>query len=144
MALAGLRSPISCPAFCPISKKPFLIVLPDRKDAEKIYKELRFFMSGKDVRLYEFPPYDISPLTGLSPLSEVVTRRVQSLYALMSNKSPVVITSLEAIFFRILPKKAFVKSLDYFETGESIDRDIFSPQTRNHRLPQGIPYRRKR
>ena len=106
-------------------QKPFLIVLPDRKDAEKIYKELRFFMSGKDVRLYEFPPYDISPLTGLSPLSEVVTRRVQSLYALMSNKSPVVITSLEAVLFRILPKKAFVQSLDYFETGESIDRDIF-------------------
>ncbi len=112
-------------------QKPCMIILPGRKEAEKLYKELQFFMSVKDnqippedMRLHEFPPYDISPLTGLSPHSEVVTRRLQSLYALMSNKNPVVITSLEAIFFRILPKEAFVRALDYLEVGESVDRNL--------------------
>jgi len=106
-------------------QKPCLIVLPDRKEAEKLFRELQFFMSGKDMRLYEFPPYDMSPLTGLSPHSEVVTRLLQSLYVLISNKNPVVITSVETIFFRILPKEAFVRSLDYLEVGESVDRDLF-------------------
>jgi len=106
-------------------QKPCLIILPGRKEAEKLYRELQFFISDKDMRLHEFPPYDMSPLTGLSPHSEVVTRRLQSLYVLISNKNPIVITSIETIFFRILPKEAFVRSLDYLEVGESMDRDLF-------------------
>ena len=111
-------------------KKPCLLVLPDKETAEKIYKELCFFMSVQDVRmqseavrLYEFPPYDISPLTGLSPHRELVTRRLQALYALMTNEHAVVITSLEAVSYKILPKEALVRSLEYFEIGEEVDRE---------------------
>ncbi len=112
-------------------QKPCLVVLPGRKEAEKLYKELRFFMSEPDVqmtpddmRLHEFPLYDLSPLTGLSPHREVVTRRLQSLHALMSDKNPIVITSIEAIFLRILPKAALVRHLEYLEAGEEIERDL--------------------
>ena len=72
-------------------KKTCLVVLPDKKEAEKFYNELKFFLPSPDnpiqsgiKRLYEFPPYDISPLTGLSPHLEVVTKRLQALYALMT------------------------------------------------------------
>ena len=77
------------------------------------------------MRLHEFLPYDLTPLTGLSPHREVLTRRLQALYALMSNKNPVIITSLEAISFRILPKEAFVRALEYLEVGEELDRAVF-------------------
>jgi transcription-repair coupling factor (superfamily II helicase) len=113
-------------------KRPCLAILPDKKEAEKLYTELRFFMSDPGLsaanggmRLHEFPPYDLSPLTGLSPHREVVTHRLQALYALMSNDSPVIITSLEAISFRILPKDAFVRALEYLEVGEEVDRALF-------------------
>jgi transcription-repair coupling factor (superfamily II helicase) len=112
-------------------QKPCLVVLPGRKEAEKLYKELRFFMSEPDVqmtpddmRLHEFPLYDLSPLTGLSPHREVVTRRLQSLHALMSDKNPIVITSIEAISLRVLPKAALVRHLEYLEAGEEIERDL--------------------
>jgi len=112
-------------------KKTCLVILPDKKAAEKFYKELNFFMSAPDtsvqsgnMRLYEFPPYDISPLTGLSPHREVVTRRLQAMYALMTNESSIVITSLEAASYRILPKEVLVRSLEYFEIGEEVDRDL--------------------
>ncbi len=111
--------------------RPCLVILPDKKEAENFYKQLRFFMSAPDtqadfgaMRLYEFPPYDISPLTGLSPHREVVTRRLQTLYALMSNENPVVITSLEAISYRTMPKEALIKSLEYLEVEEEVDRDL--------------------
>ncbi|MCP4578542.1 MAG: transcription-repair coupling factor [Deltaproteobacteria bacterium] len=111
-------------------KKTCLVVLPDKKAADNFHKELSFFMSAPDTltrsgnrRLYEFPPYDISPLTGLSPHREVVTRRLQALYALMTDENSVVITSLEAVSYRILPKEALVRSLEYFEIGEEVDRD---------------------
>ena len=111
-------------------KKPCLVVLPDKKIAEKLYKELSFFMSVQDdpmqseaIRLYEFPPYDISPLTGISPHQEIVTRRLQALYALMTDKHAAVITSLEAASYKILPKEGLVRSLEYFEVGEEVDRE---------------------
>ena len=113
-------------------QKPCLVILPDRKDAERLCKELRFFMPGlngqtniQDTRLCDFPPYDLSPLTGLSPHREVLSRRIQALYSLMSLEKPIVVTSLDAISFSILPKKAFVKSLEFMEVGEEVDRDLF-------------------
>ncbi len=111
-------------------KKPCLAILPSKKEAEKLHKELRFFMPEEDLqgdssgmRLHEFPPYDLTPLTGLSPHKEVVTRRLQSLYSLVSDPAPVVITSLEAVSLKIMPKKTLVQSLEYLEVGEDADRD---------------------
>ena len=43
----------------------------------------------------------------------------------MSDENPVVITSLEAVSFSILPKEAFVKSIEFLEVGEEVDREIF-------------------
>lgn len=113
-------------------KKPCLVILPGKKEAERLYKELQFFMPGSEaesgsgkVRLYEFPPYNMSPLTGLSPHTEIVTKRLQALYALLSDKNPVVITCLDSLVSRVLPKEAFVRSLEYLETGEEVDRDLF-------------------
>ncbi|MCP4683502.1 MAG: transcription-repair coupling factor [Desulfobacterales bacterium] len=111
-------------------KRPCLLIHSRAKEAEKLFKELRFFMPVSDngppidmERLYEFPPYDISPLTGLSPHLEIVTKRLQALYALINHKNPVIITSIEALCFRVLPKESLVKALDYLEAGEEIDRD---------------------
>ncbi len=109
-------------------EKPTLVIFPDKKEAGKFFRELNFFLStsetqAKKARLYEFPHYDISPLTGLSPHREIVTRRLQTLYALMTDKNPVVITSLEAVSYRIIPKEALVRSLEYFEVGEEIVRE---------------------
>jgi transcription-repair coupling factor (superfamily II helicase) len=113
-------------------QKPCMVILPDRKEAERLYRELRFFMPDRqkqsnapDIRLFEFPPYDLSPLTGLSPHRDVLNRRIQALYSLMSDKNPVVITSLDAVSFSILPKEAFVRSLEFLEVGEEVDREIF-------------------
>jgi len=114
-------------------QKPCLIILPHKKEAEKLYGELMFFMSSdrpqatpEHLRLNTFPPYDLSPLSGLSPHVEVLTRRIQAMYALISNRNPVVITSLEAILFRVMPKKALVGSLEYFEEGEELERELLA------------------
>lgn len=111
-------------------QKPCLVILPSKKEAKKLYQELVFFMPEPDpqtdpenIRLHEFPPYDLSPLTGLSPHREIVTRRLQALNALIYDKTPIVITSMDAIFLRMLPKNEFVRHLEYLETGEEIERD---------------------
>ncbi|MDY7037161.1 MAG: transcription-repair coupling factor, partial [Thermodesulfobacteriota bacterium] len=111
-------------------EKPFLVILPRAKDAGRFYKELEFFFPEVYVhadpgerRLYDFPVYDLSPLTGLSPHKDVVTRRLQALYTLTSQKNPIVVTSIEAILLRILPKEIMIKALEYMEVGEEVERE---------------------
>ena len=109
---------------------PTLLVLPREKDTNRFYRELAFFLSRsqdkqapEERRLHDFPLYDISPLTGLSPHRDVVTRRIQSLYMLMSGERPIVVTSMEAILLKIMPKEALTKAIDYLEVGEELERE---------------------
>ncbi|MDQ1334757.1 MAG: hypothetical protein QG552_1707 [Thermodesulfobacteriota bacterium] len=133
MAVVGLSGSAEAYVFARILAgldRPCIAVLPDRKDAERLYKGLRFFMSGPEadeassnLRLQQFFPYDMSPLTGLSPHRELVTRRIRALYSLTSDTNPIVVTSIEALCFRILPKASLLNSLEYLEPGEEVDRE---------------------
>ena len=111
-------------------ERPCLIVLPTAKEAKKFLRELEFFLPegwtrGEigERRLYPFPIYDISPLKGLSPHREIVSQRLEALYALASEKAPVVVTSAEALIFRILPKKEMMASVELLQVGEEVDRE---------------------
>ena len=113
-------------------ERPCLIVLPTAKEARKFMRELEFFLpkgwtTGEvgEHRLYSFPLYDISPLKGLSPHREIVSQRLEALYALASEKAPVVVTSAEAVALRILPKNEMMASVDLLQVGEEVDREKF-------------------
>ena len=112
------------------TERPCCIILPKAGDAGRFFRELEFFLPETSVqkesperRLFDFPLYDISPLTGLSPHRTIVNRRLQSLYALTSSRCPIIVTSLEAILFRIMPKEALIGALEYLEPGEEIRRE---------------------
>lgn len=113
-------------------QKPCLVILPEEQQAERLYKELAFFMSTAnggsepaEGRLHMFAAYELSPLTGLSPDREAVTRRLEALYSLTAETNPIVIVSLDAIAGRILPKEKLLQACDLLATGEEIDREAF-------------------
>ena len=111
-------------------ERPFIVLLPSAKEAARFFREVSFFMPEAYGRaepgergIYDFPAYDISPLSGLSPHRNVINRRLQALYALTSEKCPIVITSLEAVLFKIMPKDALIRALEYLEPGEEFERE---------------------
>lgn len=113
-----------------VFERPCLVVVPTARDANRVFRELGFFLPESytypdpgDRRLYEFPVYDISPLAGLSPHRNIINARLQSLYALTSEKNPIVITSIAAILLKIMPKDAFIDTLEYIEAGEEVARE---------------------
>ncbi|VBB47665.1 Transcription-repair-coupling factor [uncultured Desulfatiglans sp.] len=110
--------------------RPCLAVLPGKKQAEQFFQELQFFMAEQDNhrtggprRLYLLPPYDISPLSGLSPHREIVNLRIEALYALTSADNPVVVTSQEVLLYKLVPKGRLIQALEYLAAGEEIDRE---------------------
>ncbi|UCF72584.1 MAG: transcription-repair coupling factor [Deltaproteobacteria bacterium] len=103
---------------------PCLIMLPNSDEAGKFCTDLNFFLPHhNNKRVFLFPSYDISPLTGLSPPKELVTQRIEVLYALSTSNDPVVVTSLDALIMRLLPKEMLLNSVDYIAVNEEIDRD---------------------
>jgi len=111
-------------------KRPCIILASEAKDASRIASHLRFFLSetssdsrAEVQRIGEFSPYDISPLTGLSPALEIITARIESLYRLLSFDDSVVVTSVQGSFLKTLPKSAFLKAMDLIAVGEEVDRE---------------------
>ena len=115
--------------FLESQNRPCMILVPTQKEASRLSRQLEFFMSKQSVsypaagRVYRFPPYDISPLSGLSPHQEVITNRLEALFHLINHPTPIVVTSMDAAVFRTLPKAAFLASLELLEVGEQFDRD---------------------
>ncbi|NVL93377.1 MAG: transcription-repair coupling factor, partial [Desulfobacterales bacterium] len=105
-------------------ERPCLIVLPNSEEARGFYGDLDFFLPHHgDKRVCLFPSYDISPLMGLSPPRELISQRIEALYSLSTLTDPAVVTSLDALLMRILPKEMLLKSVDYIAINEDIDRD---------------------
>jgi transcription-repair coupling factor (superfamily II helicase) len=109
---------------------PCMVVLPSQEEASALYKDLDFFLATQNHQLtpekndlFLFPSYDISPLMGLSPPKELISRRIEALYSLCSGGEPVIVTSLDALMIRLLPKDILLSSVDYVAVNEEIDRD---------------------
>ncbi len=95
-------------------------------------KDMDFFFATQNKRstpeksgVFLFPPYDISPLTGLSPPKELISQRIEAIYSLCSMDNPLVITCVEALVTRLLPKEMLLDAVDLVAVGEEIDRDDF-------------------
>ncbi len=109
---------------------PCLIILPNPEEEGIFYKDLSFFLSNQNnrysldhKRLFLFPSYGISPLTGLSPPKELISQRIEALYSMSTSRNPVVVTSLPALMTRFLPKETLLSSVDYIAINEEVDRD---------------------
>ncbi|MFW6146837.1 MAG: transcription-repair coupling factor [Thermodesulfobacteriota bacterium] len=111
---------------------PCLVIMPSQQQAAAFFGDLDFFLDDQNHRslpgannLFFFPSYDISPLTGLSPPKELVTQRIEALYALSTLDNPVVVASLKALLTRVLPKEMLLSSVDLVTVNEEIDRNSF-------------------
>jgi len=112
--------------------RPCLVILPSQEEASAFFRDLEFFLAGQNHQLapeknalFIFPSYDISPLTGLSPPKELITQRIEALYALCCLNNPIVVASVEALLTHLLPKEMLLTSVDLIAVDEEIDRDDF-------------------
>ena len=107
-------------------KSPLLIILPDAKEAENFAEDLRFFLSGNSeehFEVLEFPPWDISPMSRLSPHPLIIGNRIHALYSILYQENSVIVVSANTIINKTLPKAAFVDYLEYLEVNEEAGRD---------------------
>ncbi|MEW6328390.1 MAG: transcription-repair coupling factor [Thermodesulfobacteriota bacterium] len=99
---------------------PIICVTPGLKEAELYATEFAFFCKRP---VFVFPSYEVFPFRELSPHKTTVSRRIETLYRMVSSDPNfIVVVPVEALLQKLLPKKVLTDFVDYIVTHEDLDR----------------------
>jgi transcription-repair coupling factor (superfamily II helicase) len=107
--------------------RPGLVVAPDAQTAEAFAADLRFYAGDREAsgplgrRVHYLPGWEVPPFEPLSPTREIVAARAEGLYHLLQTPDPVVVTTIEALGQRCLPRAAFADAVTYVVEGETLE-----------------------
>lgn len=116
------------------SRKPFLLVAPTDRDAERYLETISFFWgkdngrpdSPLDRRIWHFPSRS-GHKTHLIGKTETTARRIETLYAIRTATRPIlVVTSALALIERLTPPEILLNSVEYRVSGEEFDLEAFA------------------
>src|SRR3989337_4580176 len=77
--LAGCGKALVLASFVQETRRPILVLTPTGSEAENIYQDLLSFLGEEKVKY--FPSWEVLPWENISPESEIISQRVQTLYA---------------------------------------------------------------
>jgi transcription-repair coupling factor (superfamily II helicase) len=103
---------------------PIFVVAPSGKAAQSILEDLRFFQDAAGVPLFLFPSYNILPFKFLAYHNETAARRIYGLYQLLESKTPpIVVSTVDALLQKVIPKQEIINYAELIVAGEEIERD---------------------
>ncbi len=98
---------------------PLLVITADPEESWKIYEDLICFVGEEKVRL--FPSWEILPYELKVPHNEVIGRRLESLYDLVTGKDSVVVTTVRACMEKTIPPEELRKKSISLKVGKNVD-----------------------
>ncbi|MGB0844985.1 MAG: hypothetical protein ACPGVN_09615, partial [Alphaproteobacteria bacterium] len=108
-----------------------IFVARDDKHMNSIQQSLRFFMGETPV--LTFPAWDCLPYDRVSPQKELVGQRLTTLaqlarvdFSALKNPGLIVLTSINALLQRTVPKSAIADASFEASIGDDLDQDKFS------------------
>jgi len=102
-----------------------IAIVASTKDAEAFLEDLLFFFKKTNPPIIYFPPYNILPFKDLAYHSETAAKRIRTLYRLIVDEVPtIVVTTVDALLHKIIPKQEIINYAELIEKGEEIDRDL--------------------
>jgi len=103
---------------------PIFVVTPSTKAAQSILEDLRFFMHPAGAPLFLFPSYNLLPFKFLAYHNETAARRIYALYQLLESRTPpIVVSTVDALMQKIIPKQEIINYAELIVAGEEIERD---------------------
>jgi transcription-repair coupling factor (superfamily II helicase) len=106
-------------------KAPVIAIVASTKDAEVFLEDLLFFLKKTNTPIIYFPPYNILPFKDLAYHSETAAKRIRTLYRLIADQVPaIVVTTVDALLHKIIPKQEIINYAELIMKGEEIDRDL--------------------
>jgi transcription-repair coupling factor (superfamily II helicase) len=79
-------------------------VAPDVQQATQLEQELAFFLHGRDIPVLNFPDWETLPYDIFSPLPELISQRLLTLYRLSSIEKGVLVVPAGTLLQRLPPR----------------------------------------
>ena len=98
------------------TKKPICIVTYNEMQARRIKKDFSFF----DDYVRNFPKRDIISFDYIAESKDVLYDRISTLNDIVDKKSPIIITTIEAIMQKMITKESLYKNLITLKVGDEI------------------------
>jgi transcription-repair coupling factor (superfamily II helicase) len=103
---------------------PIFVLTPSTKAAQSILEDLRFFKPTADLPLFLFPSYNLLPFKFLAYHNETAAGRIYALYQLLESRTPpIVVSTVDALLQKIIPKQEVINYAELIVAGEEIERD---------------------
>ncbi len=117
----------------PLVDKDRLIITPTQKEAEILSQDLIFFIANENIKENEtilkkeiliYPDINIPPFTTLSIPSDIPARRMAILFSLLQGEGHrIIISSVEAVIRKTIPKEELIDDFFFIQTGEETDQN---------------------
>ncbi|MCL6269812.1 transcription-repair coupling factor [Sansalvadorimonas sp. 2012CJ34-2] len=104
-----------------------LIITSDTENADRLQRELGFFLNGanSEVELLHFPDWETLPYDTFSPHRDIISRRLKTLYQLPSVKQSILIVPVTTLLHRVTPSQWLRGNSLVFRKGDILDRDQY-------------------
>ena len=129
MGLKGAAGPLLLREAALMLKRPIVAVTPLSSEAETLAAEVGFFLGESpqggalERSLYLHTGWEVTPLARISPPLDNQSAEFVALYALLRKPAPLVITSVEALMTRTMPRSLFENSVLSLTLGDRVDLD---------------------
>jgi len=101
-----------------------LVIVSTPRQGEQLIEDLRFFIGNPDTPILFFPSYNTLPFKFLSYHNEIAGNRIRVLYQMLEETAPViVVTTVEALIKKIIPRNHLSRYTELLMVGEEIERD---------------------
>ncbi|MGH7809416.1 MAG: hypothetical protein ACREP5_03960, partial [Candidatus Binatia bacterium] len=111
------------------TSRPIVVVTSSVRQAESLYEDLSFFLGENRAlpplrrRLHLFSSWEVLPFENLSPHPDNIAGRLEGLYKLVEESSPVLISTPAALMQRVIPREALKSSYLYLVAGQDLARE---------------------
>jgi transcription-repair coupling factor (superfamily II helicase) len=109
--------------------RPIVAITPQASEADALASELAFFLDqppdcdAARRRAHLLPAWELRPFAHLSPPPDAQAAQLAALFALLRQPTPLIVTSVEALTMRTIPRRAFEDSVIKVALAERLDLD---------------------
>ncbi len=129
-ALRARRARCCCASSRCKSASPILAVTSLASEAEALAADAAFFLDDSldsdaaSRRVHLLPAWELKPLAHLSPPPDTQAAALAALYAMLRQEAPLVVTSVEALMMRTVPRAIFDSSVLRIAMRDRLDLDV--------------------
>jgi len=101
------------------SKKLLVVICCDTQSAIRLERETPFFLND-DLPIFCFPDWEVLPYDSFSPLGEIISERLHTLYTLQNIKRGILIVSVNCLLQRLAPREQLLSECFSLTVGDSL------------------------